>query len=122
MTKKKNKKVQWKDNNWDIQYAKIGVEVFKERGLYLKGDQESYYIPNGQKGVERAKVETSIRMQSWLACNREYPEIEREQAEIMVPKNCNNFNRIFPGESQKNDKQTLRTCPRLYGTVYSIIR
>ena len=117
--KKKNNKVQWKKNNWDIQYAKIGVEALKALGIGLKGNSESYYIPNGQQGVAIAKRETSKQMQSWLVL---YEGIDREQAEIMVPDNCNNFNRIFPGESQKNDKQSLRTCPRLYGTVYSIIR
>lgn len=116
--KNKKKNIQWKKNNWDIVYAQYGVEALKALGIHLKGNSESYYVPNGQKGIQTAKREASRMMQSWFVLNENK---SRKEAEEMVPEDCNYFDRIFPKPTQRHAKQALRQCPRLWGTVHSIV-
>lgn len=118
MSKKKNK-TQWKKNNWDIVYAQYGVEALKALGIYLEGNSKSYYIPNGQQCVQIAKREASRMMQTYFVLHE---GISREEAQTMAPEDCNYFDRMFPKPSQRYDKQTLRTCPRLWGIVHPIVR
>ena len=101
---KKKTNTQWKKNNWDIVYAQYGVEALKASGIYLEGNSASYYIPNGQVGVTKAKRVASRWMQGWFAVNENKTMGEAEE---MVSEDCNYFDRMFPKPSQRYDKQTL---------------